>query len=163
MPSKVAFFHETTRQKVMSIHAVINLHLLWLLNGVEDGRRKMDKILYLILLSLVIWILYKQFVPVKGLHVLTPEQFESEAKRNKVIDVREVHEYKRGHIKGAVNIPLSQLPQQIDDIPKNRKVLLYCQSGLRSKQAAKLFVRKGYPNVAELRGGMMSWKGPTQI
>jgi len=99
---------------------------------------------------------------VKGLRALTPEQFQSEAKGNKVIDVREIHEYKRGHIKGAVNIPLSQLQQHIDEIPKDCKVLVYCQSGIRSKQAAKILVRKGFSSVAELRGGMMSWKGPTQ-
>lgn len=122
----------------------------------------MNTLFFIILTSFVLWLLYKQFAPVKGMRSLTPEQFQSEAKGNKVIDVREVHEYKRGHIKGAVNIPLSQLSQHIEDIPKDRAVLLYCQSGMRSKQAAKLFVRKGYANVSELRGGMMSWKGQLQ-
>lgn len=122
----------------------------------------MNTVFYLILGSFVLWILFKQFAPLKGLRSLTPEQFQSEAKGNQVIDVREVHEYNRGHIKGAVNFPLSQLQQYIDDIPKDRTVLLYCQSGMRSKQAAKLFVRKGYSNVAELRGGIITWKGQMQ-
>ncbi|MBY3621811.1 rhodanese-like domain-containing protein [Acinetobacter sp. CUI P1] len=122
----------------------------------------MNNLFYIILALVVLWILYKQYAPVKGLRALTPEQFQSEAKGNKVIDVREIHEYKRGHIKGAVNIPLSQLQQHIDEIPKDCKVLVYCQSGMRSKQAAKILVRKGFSSVAELRGGMMSWKGPTQ-
>jgi rhodanese-related sulfurtransferase len=106
--------------------------------------------------------LYRQFAPVKGLRTLSPEQFQSESKGNKVVDVREVHEYNRGHMKGAVNIPLSQLQQCIGDIPKNRTVYLYCQSGRRSKQAAKLLGRNGYAEVVELRGGMMAWSDPTQ-
>lgn len=106
--------------------------------------------------------LYKQFGSVKGLRSLSAEQFQSEAKGNKVIDVREVHEFNRGHIKGANNIPLSQLQQRMSEISKDRPVLVYCQSGMRSKQAAKMLIRQGYSNVAELRGGIMSWSGPTQ-
>ncbi|TLS52819.1 rhodanese-like domain-containing protein [Paenibacillus antri] len=122
----------------------------------------MDAGLYILLSLIVLWLLYKQFVPVKGLRTLAPEQFQSESKGNKVIDVREIHEYKRGHIKGAVNVPLSQLQQRLGDIPKDRTIYLYCQSGMRSKQAAKLLGRNGYADVAHLRGGMMAWSGPTQ-
>jgi rhodanese-related sulfurtransferase len=118
--------------------------------------------LYILLLLIVLWLLYRQFAPVKGLRTLTPEQFQSESKGNKVIDVREIHEYKRGHIKGALNVPLSQLQQRMGDIPTDRTVYLYCQSGMRSKQAAKLLGRNGYADVAHLRGGMMSWSGPAE-
>ncbi len=122
----------------------------------------MDSVLYILLFSFVLWMLYRQFASVKGLRTLTPEMFQSETKDNKVIDVREVHEYKRGHIKGAVNVPLSQLQQRMGDIPKDRTVYLYCHSGMRSKQAAKQLGRNGYTDIAHLRGGMMSWSGPTQ-
>lgn len=126
------------------------------------GEGRMNYLLYSVLLIFVIWMLYKQFAPVKGLRTLTAEQFQSESKGSKVIDVRESHEYKRGHIKGAVNIPLSQLQQRMSEIPKDRAVLVYCQSGMRSKQAAKVLGRHGYSNVADLRGGIMSWKGSIQ-
>ncbi len=106
--------------------------------------------------------MYKQFAPVKGLRTLPAEQFQTESKGSPVIDVREAHEYKRGHIEGAVNVPLSQLPQRFGDVPRGGTVYLYCQSGMRSKQAARLLVRGGYADVAELRGGMLSWRGPTQ-
>lgn len=121
----------------------------------------MQFIIYVILLLFILWMLYKQFAPVKGLRTLSAEQFQSESKGNKVIDVREVHEYKRGHIKGAVNIPLSQLRQRISEIPHDRVVFVYCQSGMRSKQAAKILLRNGCPSVVELRGGIMSWPDPT--
>ena len=55
----------------------------------------MDFIFYTLLALFVLWMLYKQFAPVKGMRNLTAEQFQEESKGNKVIDVREVHEYKR--------------------------------------------------------------------
>ena len=122
----------------------------------------MDYGIYILLLLIVLWMLYRQFAPVKGLRILPQEQFQSETKGSKVIDVREAHEYKRGHIKGAVNIPLSQLPQRMGEISADNTVYLYCQSGMRSKQAAKLLGRRGYKDVAHLRGGIMSWSGPVQ-
>lgn len=122
----------------------------------------MDFIFYTLLALFVLWMLYKQFAPVKGMRNLTAEQFQEESKGNKVIDVREVHEYKRGHIAGAVNIPLSQLPKRLGEIPTDKKVFLYCQSGMRSKQAAKLLSRNGYTNLANLHGGISVWSGPTQ-
>lgn len=73
----------------------------------------MDYIFYTLLALFVFWILYKQFAPVKGVRNVSAKQFQEESKGNKVIDVREVHEYKRGHIAGAANIPLSQLPQRM--------------------------------------------------
>jgi rhodanese-related sulfurtransferase len=121
-----------------------------------------DFVFYMLLTVFVLWMLYKSFAPLKGLRTLTPEQFRNESRDGRVIDVREAHEYNRGHIKGAVNVPLSQLQQRLKDIPRDRAVYLYCQSGMRSKQAARLLVRQGYARLAHLRGGMMSWTGPVQ-
>ncbi|THF77780.1 rhodanese-like domain-containing protein [Cohnella fermenti] len=118
--------------------------------------------LYVLLSLVVLWLLYKRLVPIKGLRTLEADQFRSESEGNKVIDVREDHEFRRGHLKGAVNIPLSGLAQRLGDIPKDRAIYLYCQSGMRSKQAAKLLLRQGCSDVAHLRGGMTAWRGPIQ-
>ncbi|WP_338556367.1 rhodanese-like domain-containing protein [Paenibacillus sp. KS-LC4] len=119
-------------------------------------------VIYILLAMFLLWTLYQSFASVKGLRNLTAQQFKSEYKGNKLIDVRESHEFKGRHIAGAVNIPLSQLSQRLDEIPQDRQVYLYCQSGMRSKQAAKLLSRSGYSQLAHLRGGIMSWNGPTQ-
>lgn len=120
----------------------------------------MDFVLYAILLLIIGWFIYSQFVPVKGLRNLNAEQFKKEIQGNRLIDVREVHEFKQGHIPGAVNIPLSQVRRRLDEIPKDSPVYLYCKSGMRSKQAGKVLSKNGFCHLAHLSGGIMAWSGP---
>ncbi|MDF2659783.1 MAG: Rhodanese-related sulfurtransferase [Paenibacillus sp.] len=120
----------------------------------------MDKIGYVIIIALAVWFVYKQFAPVKGLKNMNAQQFRQAAKGSKVIDVREPHEYKQGHLPGAVNIPLGRLGRSFADIPKETPVFLYCRSGMRSKQAGKVLAKHGYTDVSHLTGGISSWDGP---
>ncbi|WP_460319983.1 rhodanese-like domain-containing protein [Paenibacillus sp. YSY-4.3] len=76
-----------------------------------------------------------------------------------VIDVRETSEYMRGHIPDAKNIPLSQLQGRLGEIPQNKDLLLYCQSGMRSKNAARILSKNGYSRLSHLAGGISSWRG----
>jgi len=117
--------------------------------------------LYALIIILIAWMLYKRFVPVKGMRNLNLQQFKSEYKGHKLVDVREVQEFKQGHIAGAVNIPLSQIEQRLNEIPKDKPVYLYCRSGMRSKQAAKLLSRHDYNEISQLNGGISVWDGPT--
>jgi len=58
----------------------------------------LEPYLYAIIGFLVLWFAYSRFVPVKGLRNLNAEQFKKESKGQRMIDVREVHEFKQGHI-----------------------------------------------------------------
>ncbi|MCY9657156.1 rhodanese-like domain-containing protein [Paenibacillus chondroitinus] len=110
----------------------------------------------------VVWFVYSRFAGVKGLKQLTSAQFQDELKGNSnkiLIDVREPGEVKHGYIAGAKNIPLSQLKQRVSEIPADKTVYLYCRSGMRSKQAARILQKKGFRELAHLQGGIMSWKG----
>lgn len=110
----------------------------------------------------VIWFAYTRFAGVKGLRQLTSNQFQDELKGNLnkvLIDVREPFEVKQGYIPGAQNIPLSQIKQRISEIPMDRTIYLYCRSGMRSKQAARILRKNGYPKLAHLQGGISSWNG----
>ncbi|HEY4389901.1 MAG TPA: rhodanese-like domain-containing protein [Paenibacillus sp.] len=117
--------------------------------------------LYALIIVLIAWMLYKRFVPVKGMRNLNLQQFKSEYKGHKLVDVREVQEFKQGHIAGAVNIPLSQIERRLNEIQKDESVYLYCRSGMRSKQAAKLLSKHGYNQISQLNGGISVWDGPT--
>jgi len=114
------------------------------------------------LIAVVALFLYFRFAPVKGLKTLSGEAFQAELEapdRPLLIDVREPAEYRSGHIPGAKNIPLSQLKKRLHEIPKDRRLLLYCRSGMRSKTAAKILLRHDYKNLAHLGGGIAAWRG----
>ncbi len=122
----------------------------------------METGLYVLIGLLAAWFLYRQFAPVKHLRTLNAEQFKSEAAAHRIIDVREAHEYKGGHIPGAVNMPLSVFGRRMNELSKDEPVYLYCQGGVRSKRAASQLSRSGYRQIAHLSGGIMSWRGPLQ-
>lgn len=75
----------------------------------------------------------------------------------KIIDVREPHEFKGGHIPSAKNIPLGQIAKYEIKTP----TYIICHSGMRSKKATKILLGKDYP-VINVNGGMLSWQGPTK-
>ena len=74
---------------------------------------------------------------------------------NIIIDVRENHEFKRGHIKGAINIPLSELRKRTDEIPKDKPVYLHCRTGQRSYNATLALQNMGYRNVINITGSFL--------
>jgi molybdopterin/thiamine biosynthesis adenylyltransferase/rhodanese-related sulfurtransferase len=75
-----------------------------------------------------------------------------------LIDVRENEEWLRGHIEGATLWPLSKLMAgDIPHIPKSAEIVLYCQKGLRSLQAARVLKQNGFTSVMSLAGGYSCW------
>lgn len=74
-----------------------------------------------------------------------------------IIDVREEYEYRSGHIENAYNISLNELNGIMkNSIPVDGIVIVYCQSGNRSKMAAQILLDLGYQNVYDM-GGVNSW------
>jgi len=74
-----------------------------------------------------------------------------------ILDVREPGEYAAGHIPGAISIPQSDLALRLPDIPKDRQVLVACQSGMRSLRSAGFLRDMGYERVTNLAGGTGGW------
>lgn len=74
-----------------------------------------------------------------------------------VVDVRTPQEYAQGHLKGAINIPLSDLPLRIGGLDPNKPILVYCQTGYRSAQASAVLVKAGFTQVYNMDGGMTAW------
>lgn len=72
-----------------------------------------------------------------------------------IIDVREEGEYALSHIKTAVNIPLSQIRQRLDEIPRDRPVYLHCRSSQRSYNAVLALQAHGFHNVYNISGSFL--------
>lgn len=72
-----------------------------------------------------------------------------------IVDVREKNEFARGHLLNAVNIPLSELRQRLDEIPMDRPVYLHCRSGQRSYNAVMALQNNGYDNVLNISGSFL--------
>jgi adenylyltransferase/sulfurtransferase len=74
-----------------------------------------------------------------------------------VIDVREPVEWNAGHIAQATHIRLSEIPNRIAEIPRDRDVVMVCRSGGRSENARQFLAQSGYTRVKNMVGGMMRW------
>ena len=73
-----------------------------------------------------------------------------------LLDVRNRKEYNEGHLKGAINIPLFEIKTEKSfiNIGKNNVIIVYCQTGIRSKKAIKILERNGYSNLYNLKDGL---------
>lgn len=72
-----------------------------------------------------------------------------------ILDAREPKEYEEGHIIGAVNIPLSQFRQRLDEIPTDRPVYAHCLVGQRSYNLVRALNNRGYKNVINIAGSYL--------
>ncbi|HEY3423191.1 MAG TPA: FAD-dependent oxidoreductase [Negativicutes bacterium] len=79
-----------------------------------------------------------------------------------LIDVRTPLEFSMGSIEGAVNIPLDDLRSRLQEIPKDKAVILFCQVGLRGYLAYRILIQKGYQHIRNLSGGYKTYKTAVQ-
>ncbi len=84
----------------------------------------------------------------------------AETKTLQLVDVRTPEEFSGGYLKHAVNINVNDnsFQSRIEKLDKNTPVFVYCQSGVRSKGAAKTMRNMGFVQVYEMDGGMLKWR-----
>ena len=75
-----------------------------------------------------------------------------------LIDVREAGEYAGEHIPGSKNLPLFKFQPQQVSLVAGKEIVIYCQSGRRSNQAAEKLVESGFTEFSQLQGGIIVWK-----
>ncbi len=75
-----------------------------------------------------------------------------------VVDVRTPAEWGQQRIDGSVNVPLSRLAEELDALPSDRPIVVYCSSGYRSAIAASVLRRASVATVADLVGGLGAWQ-----
>jgi rhodanese-related sulfurtransferase len=81
---------------------------------------------------------------------------ENEPSSFQLIDVRNPDEYAHGNLKGLL-IPLPTLSKHLDEINRDKDIIVHCQHGVRSKQAAQILQSAGFTNVFSLQGGYAAW------
>ena len=101
---------------------------------------------------------YLEFVDYGGGTIFAEQIPKSEYATMMVIDARDAAQYAKEHIPGAVNIEWRQVMAKSGDIPKNKPVLIYCNTGSLSAQAGFALRVSGWENVRILQGGFSEWK-----
>ena len=101
---------------------------------------------------------YLEFVDYGGGTIFAEQIPKSEYSKMMIIDARDAAQFAKEHIPGAVNIEWRQVLAKSGDIPKNKSVLIYCNTGSLSAQAGFALRVSGWENVKILQGGYAEWK-----
>lgn len=73
------------------------------------------------------------------------------------LDVRTEGEFADGHVPGAINIPVQVLADRLAEVPKNKRIYVYCRSGKRSTAASKILAQAGFTQVENVKASMNGW------
>jgi rhodanese-related sulfurtransferase len=74
------------------------------------------------------------------------------------IDVRTQEEWNEFHAPNTSLVPLDQLPARLNEIPKDREIVVVCRSGNRSQQGRDILLNAGFTNVTSMQGGLNDWR-----
>jgi rhodanese-related sulfurtransferase len=91
---------------------------------------------------------------------MSPGEFASRVASDEpplLLDVREDWELAIARIEGAVHIPMGQVPARLDELDREREIVVLCRSGGRSAQVAWFLGQQGFPRVWNLAGGILAW------
>lgn len=101
---------------------------------------------------------YLEFVDYGGGTMFAEQIPKSEYSKMMIIDARDAGQYAKEHIPGAVNVEWRQVLAKSSSIPKDKVVLIYCNTGSLSAQAGFALRVSGWENVKILQGGFAEWK-----
>lgn len=85
-------------------------------------------------------------------------QVEEAKKEAMLVDVRTPEEFEKGHIPGAINLPVDNLRNSLQQLPKEKSIIIYCQIGLRGYIAQRILTQNGYEKVNNIAGGFKTWE-----
>jgi rhodanese-related sulfurtransferase len=101
---------------------------------------------------------YLEFIDYGGAVIFAEQIPRAEYSKMMVIDARDAGQFSKAYIPGAVNIEWRKVLEQRAKIPKDKMVLIYCNTGSLSAQAGLALRLVGYDNVKILQGGFEEWK-----
>jgi sulfur-carrier protein adenylyltransferase/sulfurtransferase len=103
---------------------------------------------------------YEEYcTPVNNMEITVKELAErlTRGETPLLLDVREPNEWSAGHLNNAKHIPMRQIPTQIDSLPKEQEIVVYCRSGSRSANVQQYLLHNGFTKVKNLAGGLIAW------
>ena len=93
----------------------------------------------------------------KSYHHISKEELKESLNDLHVLDVRNNQEFKDGHIDGAQHIFVGKLEDRLAEVPRDKPVVVHCQSGYRSALAMSILLKNGFDNVRNYAGGWSEW------
>jgi rhodanese-related sulfurtransferase len=75
-----------------------------------------------------------------------------------VLDVRTQEEWNEYHVPGTTLIPLEQLPSRLNEVPRDRQIVVVCRTGNRSQQGRDILLNAGFKQVTSMTGGLTEWR-----
>lgn len=104
---------------------------------------------------------YMEALPVESLNLISVQSLKDKIEKNEemfLLDVRGSEEWDEGHIEGAKHIYVGHLEENLDKVPQNIPIVVYCDSSRRSNIAASILKKNGYDEVYNVLGSMTAWK-----
>src|SRR5690606_10175368 len=94
-----------------------------------------------------------------GVTDVEPKEVQDLTAQLLIVDVRRPDEFngELGHVPGAKHMVLDELPQTLEQLPKDQTIVFVCRSGGRSGRAAAFAQQQGYGQVFNMKGGMLLW------
>lgn len=116
-------------------------------------------IVTIVITVLFIGFIFYKILPTRGVKQITVDELRPQLKEKDVqlIDVRPPAKYNQFHIYGFKNIPLRDIRKEAKQLDKNKKTILICQTGTKGNEASKRLKRRGFKNLANVRGGLSTW------
>ena len=107
------------------------------------------------------WGIYQGMQPAKASLPAEISVVQAAEKRDQgafILDVRQPEEWQQFHIPGATLIPLGELPNRLNEVPKGQQIVVVCRTGHRSAQGRDILLHAGFPMVTSMAGGVTQWQ-----
>ncbi|NWF39685.1 rhodanese-like domain-containing protein [Mariprofundus sp. NF] len=120
-----------------------------------------ENAVYIFIALLVGWMLWQRVIwpKMSGVKSLSAADYmQLRNREHTLVDVRQLGEWQAGHATTAVHIPLGEVSERMQEVPKDKIVVVICASGTRSSMAATAFANADYREVYNFSGGMGAWR-----
>jgi phage shock protein E len=104
------------------------------------------------------WVIMRDRPAAVGEQISAQEAFQKYENGAYFLDVRSSQEFQDIHIPNSTLIPLDELKGRLDELPRDREIVVVCLSGKRSLEGRKILAEAGFDNVSCIRGGIQEWQ-----